>query len=103
MSRLLLNRSPLVQKLQTCVVATIYPNSSTSRRTHSQFSKRNDYNKNNQLNINQIRWGSNSVTSPLGNVKLSNENMVEHVWRNYEERIDKPAAVSRFNCSIKPF
>lgn len=37
------------------------------------------------------------VTSSLGNVKVPNENLVEHVWKNCDKWGDKPAAVSTNN------
>lgn len=91
MSKLLLNHSPLLNKVQKCISATIYQNI-TLKRTHTYLTNV----KNNLNNINQqIRLSSSGVVqSPLGNVKISNENMVEYIWKDSENWIDKPAAVS---------
>ncbi|GJQ65039.1 hypothetical protein Trydic_g7193 [Trypoxylus dichotomus] len=38
------------------------------------------------------RYSSGVVTSSLGNVKVPNENLVEHVWKNHDKWGDTPAA-----------
>lgn len=70
---------------------------------YSNFAKngavlKNNINNNNTFLIknlyNQIRCASGVVQSPLGNVKISNDNLIEYVWKNNENYIEKPASVS---------
>lgn len=57
--------------------------------------------KGQNASVNAKRYSSGIVTSSLGNVKVPNENLVEHVWKNYEKWGDKPAAVSIVYLKIK--
>ncbi|KAK9722862.1 AMP-binding enzyme [Popillia japonica] len=55
---------------------------------------RNKYEYKRQPQTNSARHYINNdiITSSLGNVKVPNENLVEHVWKNYEKWGDNPAA-----------
>lgn len=41
-----------------------------------------------------VRHSSGVVTSPLGQVKVPNEDLVQHVWKDCDSWSERPAAVS---------
>lgn len=94
---MLLSRLSLIKKLQNCLNATtIYQKQLKQTRTYANFTKSTIFNNNliNNNNNQLIRCASGIVQSPLGTVKISNDNLIEYIWKNYENCVEKPAAVS---------
>lgn len=45
----------------------------------------------------QLRCASGIVNSPLGQIKVPSESLVDYVWKNSDSWADRPAAVSMGN------
>lgn len=95
MSRFLIIRSPLVLKYQACAAGISVLPQTHQKRTHCYFTKKNKVNRN-LVHLNHVRFSSTTVQSPLGTVKVPNENLVEYVWKDSENWLEKTAAVSFF-------
>jgi hypothetical protein len=79
MSRLILKGAPLAHNFQNCGFLSVLPN---CLATKAKLRGQN-------------RFMSGIVQSPLGPCKkIPNENIVEHIYKNNENWIEEPAAVS---------
>lgn len=99
MSRFLIIRSPLVLKYQAYAAGISVSPQIHQKRTHSYFAKKAKVNRN-LVRLNHLRCSSSTIQSPLGTVKVPNENLVEYVWKDSENWLEKTVAVSfLFQCN----